>query len=237
MKKLIVVLSIGAALTLLVAHDSLLWSALEWLNSPRMHEIQRGESLSKLAQQHYGDASYWRELALVNRAPAPDHIEVGERMLLPSVAAIQQLRRAYTMTSVNGIAGDQELAARLETLSEDEAAAFTDVTPTASDSPAPAAAATSTSEPALFAENAEKDAQTQSQVDGAAVSTKGQRSFAWLWIVAGLALLGGAVGLIFYRRNTTGKAESQKRSDADYSHHRRSFALEKTGERKASNLV
>lgn len=71
------------------------------LEQPTTHEIQTGEWLSKIAQKYYGNASYWRELALVNRAPNGDLIFPGEEIIVPSLESIQKIRKSRSLTSVN----------------------------------------------------------------------------------------------------------------------------------------
>lgn len=68
---------------------------------PIAHEIRSGESLSRLAEEYYGDASFWRELALVNRAPNPSFVLPGERLLVPSLESIERIRQARTFSEVN----------------------------------------------------------------------------------------------------------------------------------------
>jgi hypothetical protein len=86
------------------------------LEQPATHEIQSGDWLSKLAQEYYGDASYWRELALINRAPDGDLIFPGEKVIVPSFAAIQEIRRSRSLSTVNELVGEQEaiLAGRVD---------------------------------------------------------------------------------------------------------------------------
>lgn len=90
------------------------------LEQPAAHEIQTGDWLSKLAQEYYGDASYWRELALVNRAPDGDLIFPGEKVIVPSLDAIQEIRKSRSLSTVNELVGQQEaiLAGKVERRAE-----------------------------------------------------------------------------------------------------------------------
>ncbi|MCE7943703.1 MAG: LysM peptidoglycan-binding domain-containing protein [Chlorobi bacterium CHB1] len=112
MKKVLLTAFCGVVLLLVMAHDNLLMSRLRWLESPQVHHVQKGESLSKLAKEHYGDTDYWRELALVNRAPNPNHIEPDEKILLPAANVMEDLRKARTISSVNSLVDQQQMAAK-----------------------------------------------------------------------------------------------------------------------------
>ncbi|MGH7454374.1 MAG: LysM peptidoglycan-binding domain-containing protein, partial [bacterium] len=105
MKKFFLTLFFACGIFVLLSQGELLWSRFKFLDEPRVHKIQKGESLSKLAKQYYGDPQHWRELALVNRAPKPGHLEVGEEILLPSATVIDELRRSRTATRVNALVG------------------------------------------------------------------------------------------------------------------------------------
>src|SRR5579871_3248408 len=59
--------------------------------SPGTYLTQKGDTLSKIAQQKLGDASRWREIFELNKGlltvkgkADPDRIGVGLRLLLPS---------------------------------------------------------------------------------------------------------------------------------------------------------
>ncbi len=86
------------------------------LDQPTTYEIQEGDWLSKIALRYYGDVSYWRELELVNRAPNGNRIYPGEKLIVPSFEAIQKIRRARTLSDVNGVVELQEaiLAGKLD---------------------------------------------------------------------------------------------------------------------------
>jgi len=101
------ILLMGALVVFMEPAGKLLSNFLN-LEQPTSHEIQTGEWLSKLAKKYYGDASYWRELALVNRAPNGDLIFPGEKVIVPSFDAIQQIRRSRSLSAVNEVVDMQE---------------------------------------------------------------------------------------------------------------------------------
>lgn len=86
------------------------------LDQPRTHQIAEGDWLSKVAQKYYGDTSYWRELALINRAPDGDLIFPGEEIIVPSFEAIREVRTSRRLSAVNDIVEMQQdiLAGRME---------------------------------------------------------------------------------------------------------------------------
>ena len=48
-----------------------------------VHIWKQGDSLEKLASQHYGNPSYWWVLALFNQKPTEQHLTVGENVYVP----------------------------------------------------------------------------------------------------------------------------------------------------------
>lgn len=50
------------------------------------HVVAKGESLSKIAKQHYGDANQWRRIYEANRDQIsnPDLIHPGQKLKIPS---------------------------------------------------------------------------------------------------------------------------------------------------------
>lgn len=85
-----------------------LFSKFLRLEAPTTHEIQKGDWLSKIARQYYGDVSYWRELALVNRAPDGDLIFPGEKIIVPNFETVQQIRRTRSLAKVNDLVREQQ---------------------------------------------------------------------------------------------------------------------------------
>ena len=52
------------------------------------YTVASGDSLSKIAKNHYGDAAKWHQIYEANKALIgnnPDHIEVGQVLTLPSL--------------------------------------------------------------------------------------------------------------------------------------------------------
>ena len=83
--------------------DSFLWSYRLFLDSPTVHNVSKGEYLSKLSLKYYGTPDYWRELALINRAPNPDLVYPEEGILIPDLEAVKELKKAKTITAVNSL--------------------------------------------------------------------------------------------------------------------------------------
>jgi len=50
------------------------------------YTVQAGDTLSKIAQRHYGEASQWKRIFEANRDTIsdPDKIQVGQRLTIPS---------------------------------------------------------------------------------------------------------------------------------------------------------
>ncbi|MVN76550.1 LysM peptidoglycan-binding domain-containing protein [Hymenobacter sp. HMF4947] len=56
--------------------------------SGESYTVVSGDSLSKIAKNHYGDAAKWHQIYEANKAiigSNPDHIEVGQELTLPSL--------------------------------------------------------------------------------------------------------------------------------------------------------
>lgn len=108
MKKLIIVLSIIIFVVIGLNNDIYLFAKKLFLDEPTTHKIEEGEYLSKIAKQYYGDADYWRELALINRAPNSDLVFPGEEIVLPSSETIQKIRNTRWLSKVNNYVKNQE---------------------------------------------------------------------------------------------------------------------------------
>ena len=189
MKKLFLTLFFAAGIFMIGSQTELLFGKRLFLDEPRVHKIQKGEYLSKLAQQYYDDPQRWRELALINRAPNPNHVEVGEEILVPAANVAIEINRARTITQVNAlVSGQQKLAVRESSPSMTNGAQ--PATPSsevatgtgAQESPAPLV-----TEPAPIIE------ETPAPVAN-------ENSFPWFWIALGVAILAIVGGLVIYRR-------------------------------------
>jgi len=204
MKKIFLMLFLVGGFFLLLSHGEVLWSKRKFLDEPRVHKVQKGESLSKLAKQYYGSPKRWRELALVNRAPKPSHLQVGEEILLPSASVINELRRSRTITRVNTLIGEQQKAA---TAGASEVSSLPIQ---------PHAPATQVETPAVNAEDHSLVPETTPET----IATPAAGSaFPWFWLALGVMIIAGAAGFIWYRRRQAEKSED----DATTFEPRRSF--------------
>jgi nucleoid-associated protein YgaU len=55
------------------------WDATQW------HEVKKGETLSKIAEQYYGDPSLYSKIFEANRdiLDNPDLIKIGQKLRIP----------------------------------------------------------------------------------------------------------------------------------------------------------
>lgn len=109
MKRFILTLFFVMAFVLLIRPVGALPSRFLQVQHPKIHEIQGGAWLSKIAERYYGDASYWKELALVNRTPDGHLIYPGERMIVPSFRVIQQIRHGGKFSQIKDLVHEQEI--------------------------------------------------------------------------------------------------------------------------------
>ncbi len=194
MKKLFLTMLFTIGIFLLLSQHEMLWSKRRFLDEPRVHRVQKGESLSQLAKQNYGSTKRWRELALVNRAPKPNHLEVGEEILLPSATVINELRRTRTLTRVNTLIGEQQAAQVTQT----------------SERPQQQPAATSPEvAPATSSANNQLVPETTPETIVPQHDAPAESSFPWFWLAIGLMLIGGVAGFIWYRRQQAEKAANE----------------------------
>ena len=107
MKKILVTFILISVVVGLYSEDNLLWCKKVLFNEPTKHIIQKGDYFSKLSKQYYGTSKYWRELALINRAPNKDLVFPGEEVVIPSLDAIKKLHRTRRLSKVNSIVDDQ----------------------------------------------------------------------------------------------------------------------------------
>ena len=209
MKKILFFMICCVGFFLLFSHQGELFGRLSGQDEPRLHVVQKGESLSRLAKRNYGEVEYWRELALVNRAPRPNHLEVGEKVLLPAADIMQKIRRARTLSRVNDIVNTQ--SARLGNPPTSQPS-FTTIQPPDAlneNNPTPAPEATPTT-------TAPQDA-GESGGSGVTATDPLQvenGSNAWFWLILGLIALGGVIGFVFYRRRQEEKEKLEMEKEA-----------------------
>lgn len=130
MKRLLIFLFIVSLLIIGYSYDQFAWCKKLILGEPSTHTIQQGEYLSQIAKKYYGDASYWRELALINRAPDCDVVFPGEEIVIPSFDVIKEIRKTRWLTKVNKyVKGQEEILAQLNAQIEDDMAAVDTDTP------------------------------------------------------------------------------------------------------------
>lgn len=119
MKKMLIILAILGLVIALTGSDAILWCKRMLLNEPTIHTVDAGDYLSKVALKYYGNAKYWRELALINRAPDSDLIFPGEDIFIPNKEVIEQLYRARSLSRVNSLVdGQKQLYAQNQTAEE-----------------------------------------------------------------------------------------------------------------------
>lgn len=115
MKKAFVVLMVMAIVIMGNTYEVFLYAKKVLFGDPVTHVIQQGEYLSKIARQYYGDVSFWRELALVNRAPDSDLVFPGEKIIIPRREVMLNIRKARSLTDVNlFVRGEEDILARLD---------------------------------------------------------------------------------------------------------------------------
>jgi LysM repeat protein len=107
MKKLLILFVLVTVVFGLYSEENLLWCKKIIFNEPTKHVIQKGDFFSKLSKQYYGTVDYWRELALINRAPNKDLVFPGEEVVIPSLDAMKKLKTTRMLSVVNDIVKDQ----------------------------------------------------------------------------------------------------------------------------------
>lgn len=108
MKKVLSTLFVTIAAVLFLEPSQIVLSKFLLLETPTEHKVRRGDWLSKIANEYYNDPTYWRELALVNRAPKGDNIYPGERVIVPSFEVIKEIRNAQSLSRVNELIAQQQ---------------------------------------------------------------------------------------------------------------------------------
>ncbi len=76
-------------------------------DDPTLREVREGDWLSKIAKEYYNDPSYWKELALINRAPNGNVLFPGEKVIVPASRIIQEIRAARSLSRVNELVEQQ----------------------------------------------------------------------------------------------------------------------------------
>jgi len=182
MKKMFLTLFFAAGIFVVLSQSEIVLSNRLLLDEPQVHKIEKGEYLSKLAQRYYGDPQRWRELALINRAPNPDHVEIGEEILVPAANKVAEISRARTLTEVNGMVRDQQSLAERQ-----PSAPMTDVVPSTPTEPA-SPIVDGTIEPRY------SEPYIEEPVPAA------EPSFPWLWLGIGAAVIAVVIGFMVIRR-------------------------------------
>ncbi len=197
MKKIFLTLFFAAGIFVVLSQSEIVLSNRLFLDEPQVHKIEKGEYLSKLAQRYYGDPQRWRELALINRAPNPDHVEIGEEILVPAANKVAEVRRARTLTEVNSVVRDQQSLAERQ-----PSAPMTDVVPTTPSEPT-TPVVDGTIEPRYSEPYVEEPAPAE------------QSSFPWLWLGIGAAVIAVVIGFIMHRRRQEQNVEIEVKDEKD----------------------
>ncbi len=214
MKKLLFFMICCTGFFVLFSQHEELLGRLHWLDAPRVHVVQKGESLSRLAKENYGEVNYWRELALINRAPKPNHIQPGEQVLLPAANVLQELRRARTLSRVNEIVKAQTAqvgnANTTPAVTSTQPVSDLDANnPVPAPEPATVTAPPATTEPTGV--TAVQPPQEETTSDG------------WFWVILGLIALGGVIGFVFYRKRQEEKEKLESEEASVKNGERRNF--------------
>ena len=186
MKKLLILLiALGVLLGVFSKEVTLMAEA--YLGQTTTHTVQKGESLSEIAYQYYGNAYLWRELSLVNMAPDPDLILPGEEITIPSRDVIYRLNKAKTISTVKDlVVVDETVANRSPQNDRDSHLTM--------EEPA--------EQPALQEDEFTSDENTPITLEPVEETEAGaeEAGFPWIWLIAAVLLIGGLIGLAFYRR-------------------------------------
>lgn len=124
MKKIFMMLLI-TLVVIGMTSDVFVYATKLLFGDPQSHIIQKGEYFSKIAQHYYGNADYWRELALINRAPNSDLVFPGEEIIIPRLEVLKQIRRTNHLSEVNMfVRGEEDILARLSQKDDQQFAAI-----------------------------------------------------------------------------------------------------------------
>jgi len=166
------------------------WCNKILLSKPTTHKIAKGEYLTKISLKYYGTAKYWRELALINRAPDSDLVFPDEEIFIPSQEVIEQLYRARSLSRVNGLMDDEEQVFAQSSISSDEYLAEQTIDSAASSSVA------------SLAEPEEEGAGAENESIAIAPPVKDSKVPPLFSIIGILGLLGllAVVGFVIYKK-------------------------------------
>ena len=64
----------------------------EETTATRDYEVKEGDSLWTIAEKEYNDGYKWTEIAKANKLENPDVIEKGMKLILPSIAANEEVK-------------------------------------------------------------------------------------------------------------------------------------------------
>ena len=202
MKKLFILVLVAGLLIVGYTNGVFLYAKKLISNEPTTHTIQKGEYLSKIALKYYGRADYWRELALINRAPNSDLVFVDEEIVIPRIEVIEKIRKTRWLSKVNRfMRGEEDFLAHSSKQAEPNLAALNPeptpeaepVTTVAEPVPTPeaeqAATVTVSEPPPAVAE-----VTTPANITG--------KSSSFYLLLAGIGLLfvGSLIALILHRR-------------------------------------
>jgi len=201
MKKFFLTVSLAGVMFFLLAQSEVSWSRFRAADETRVHKVQKGESLSQLAKKHYGSTKRWRELALANRAPKPNHLEAGEEIILPSKDTINKLRRSRTITRANALIDGQQ-----QTVASTASTVEKPLTPVNVIDDAVSTAATKTPASDL-PENQSVIPETAPAEIAPVEPEVAEAGFPWFWMAVGVMLIAGVIGFVWYRRKQAENAE------------------------------
>lgn len=185
MKKLFA-LFIGLGIILGIFSKEVSLMAEAYLGNSTTHTVKKGESLSLIAKQYYGDPYLWKELSLVNMAPNPDLILPGEQITIPSAETIHKLNEAKTISTVKDLVVVEETALNKSPEPEKDS----QLTMNSQEQPNSPDSETTEDEVIPLTIVEEDISAAESEAAG----------FPWIWLIAAVFLIGGLIGLAMYRR-------------------------------------
>jgi len=203
MKKLLTILVLLGLILVVTMPDALLWCKKLILDEPTIHQVDAGEYLSKISLQYYGNAKYWRELALINRAPDSDLIFPGEDIFIPTREVIEQLHRARSLSKVNSLVDEEKQLYAQNQIPETEHLVGTDAPPTAE-------SGTVIKSEKMVKLNLEPE--IKSEIDEKSSSS----STLIFSIIGGSIFLAAVAFLIFLKKNETQDTETDDETEPDY---------------------